>query len=285
MIEIFKHRRSYAYRRTVSLFKKFLEGLDDLNKRYLLHALELAVERWDPAPFYHFLSFKERESIFQETEYKVKVVPYKTYPGSKILVLPRPSDEAIADRVFFGKRDYEITATVTGTISLQTLSNLLYFSFFSKEDTYAGQLKRPYVSLTGQPVIEVYLYSLMEGELFRKLSHYLPHTHSLEIIGEDDLSKEFYLATLDSLFEKAKIIFIFTVRYGEIFTNNYYRGYRIALLEAGSALSAFLRATVALNLGARVSLDFIDRHVCRNLSLDCYQEFPFALASVFAKGG
>lgn len=264
------------------MFKRFFDELDELNKKYMLYALELALEKWDPSPLYHFLSFKERESVFQGIEYKLFDIPFKTYPGSSIIVLPKPRKQAELFKDFIGKQDYEVVTREVYPPTLQDISDLLYYSLSSPSAFTSGVLRRPFTSLLGQPVIETYLYTVLDGDLSKKLTHYLPHTHSLEVIKKDDLLKEFYLATLDGLFEKSYAIFIFTVRYNEIFTNHYHRAYRIALLEAGSALSMFLRVIVALGLKARISLDFIDRHICRNLGLDCYSEFPYALVSVFA---
>jgi len=278
---IFRGKRSYAYRKAVSLFKRFFDELDDMNKKYMLHALEIALEKWDPSPLYHFLSFKERESVLQGIEYRLVDVPFKTYPGSSLIVLPRPSKNVDVFRDFLGRQDYEVNTREGHPPSIQDVSDLLYYSLSSPGAFTSGVLRRPFTSFLGQPVIETYLYTALDGELYRKLSHYLPHAHSLEVIKEDDLLKEFYLATLDGFFEESYVIFIFTVRYNEIFTNHYHRAYRIALLEAGSALSTFLRVVAALGLKARVSLDFIDRHICRHLELDCYSEFPYALVSIF----
>lgn len=265
----------------MSLFKRFLDELDDLSRRYLLHALELSLEKWDPSPLYHFLSFIERESALRSIDYKVKELSFKSYPGAKIVVLPKPGEWISSLKPPVSASDNEVSSLQNlSSLSMEILSELLFRSLFVISNHNMRNLKLPYVSFVGQPIIEVYLYTKIVGDLHNKISHYLPHTHILEILREDDLSKELYIATMDHSFEKSSVVVIFTIRYKDVFINNNQRAYRLALLEAGSVLSRFIETAFDLNLRIKLSLNFFDRHICRNLELDCYNEFPVALVAI-----
>jgi len=279
LLDASDRRRSYAYRRAVALFKRLLDIVDDLSLRYIIYALELATSRLDPAPLYHFLSFIESESVFQKTEVALRETPFKSYPTSSVFVLPSPSKERIPSQSARDSGAVEVPERASGSVSLQDLSDLLYHSAFPRRSS-ERKPALPYGSYVEQPVVEFYLHATIDGPLKGKLFHYLPSAHALELLKDEDLSKDFRIATRDSSFERAPLVFVLTVRYGEVLATKFNRAYRISLMEAGSALSTFLSTASSIGLRPKACLDFMDRLVCRLLELDCYEEFPFALVAI-----
>jgi SagB-type dehydrogenase family enzyme len=144
-------------------------------------------------------------------------------------------------------------------LGLQDLSQLLWSA---QGITEVGGRGRAAPSAGGTYPLELYLVSSMG------LHHYLPSTHSLEVLGAEDLRRDLAEAALGQqhVADAAAVVVITAVfarteeRYGQ-------RAERYVVLEAGHAAQNLLLQAVAMDLGAVPVGAFRDEEVSALLGL------------------
>jgi len=186
-----------------------------------------------------------RDSTLWPTSWKV--VQYKTYERFNKLELPKPVYRTFghadlikrrsANEKDFGSLDKYGVMTYT-KISLQSISNILYFSCGEvRKFANGSKPRRAQASAGARYPIEAYVLNFEEGELKKKCYHYNIKSHTLEelwdipITSRKDIQKYFGSTGTSS---SAAIILTgiprrTTMKYGE-------RGYKYMYLEAGAIL-------------------------------------------------
>lgn len=159
-----------------------------------------------------------------------KTIHYKEYDRLPKITLPDrgslelPLSATIAKRV--SGRNF-----TAGPLSLETLSQLLYWSVGKHEDSD----RRHYPSGGGRYPIEVYPVVLVDNGTFRSGAyHYNSRSHELDVLWERSFSpEERETISVYPWVARASVVLVMTAvtnrtieKYGE-------RGYRLSLLEAG----------------------------------------------------
>lgn len=267
-------RRSFAYRRAVSLFKGVLDKLSLPDIVRVIQALTHTITDWDPAPLYHYLSMNDPDASFAGVEMRPAEVAVKTFPGTDLRLLPRP----------IGLCRPHLTPLETKRcdhpLTLTDLSDLLFCSLSIRKQPSSERREWAFVSFLGQPVIEAYVFANYIEGVENGLYHYLPHGHMLEVLARGDMPDPLKSALSTREQSRLPAIIILTIRYEEVFKLRGHRAYRLALMEGGSALSRLIAVAASLDLEASVFFDFRDMPLCEGLGIDCYEEFPVAVVGL-----
>lgn len=181
------------------------------------------------------------------------------------------------DRLFPERMSSGINFEDKINISFSTVESLLLNSFSSEDPS---SVRRPYPSGGAQYPVEVFLCQLSDNiEGWRKddsVYHYLPVSRRLESAGTpaqaelyralaggdpDRLGKPHFALVYFMVFEKA----LFKYRY---------RGYRLAMMEAGSMYQQAGMVADRLGLRNRVWAGFTDTYVSKTLGVDMRTAAP-----------
>lgn len=172
---------------------------------------------------------------------------------------------------------------VDKALEKEEISYLMTNSFYQRKD--GGALRRPYPSGGALYSVQVIVYIRNCKEIETGAYHYRPSDNSLEFLtrveqeeicdcmefAESDL-KEFQL-----LFLYAFMGTIPLVKYG-------YRGYRLALLEAGSMYQSLIVASEQIGLRSRVWSGFQDERLSVAMGVDPRACWPIICQVVGREG-
>ncbi len=180
-----------------------------------------------------------------------KTVYYKSYSRMPKIVLPKANGNSADIFSTIEKRKSQRSFS-SETITLEELSNLLYFSAGVLSDpSEQGPYHRAHPSGGARYPLEIYLIVNSRCELKNGIYHYNPKAHSLDsLLPREFLEEEMseLIAEGDSWARKAPILIIFSGIFWR--SGNKYgdRGLRFLLIEAGHVGQNFLLVGTALGL-------------------------------------
>lgn len=195
---------------------------------------------------------------------------FKEYPRLDQIILPDPSglkNVLLEDVLLSRKSRRRFSKTA---LSLEQLSNFLFFSSGLKENKPPWTRNRTYPSPGARYPLEVYVLSL-HSDLPLGLYHYNLKSHSLESLlkldslnsisffNQDWIKKAAIIVLVSGIFERN------TIKYGEL-------GYRHVLEEAGHMGQNFYLVATALDLGACALGGYVDDKINQLLDIDGVKE-------------
>jgi len=204
---------------------------------------------------------------------------FKEYPTSIFYKLPAPPKlekpsltEVISKRR--SRRSFE-----RKTISLETLSGLLYYTLGVTEKVPAyGMENYPLKAAPSAGAlnpIELYVATFMVDGIKEGLYHYNAVRHGLSHIMEGDLKDMFDRISMGQEFVKdAALIIIFTAYYQRTKWRYGLRGYRYVHIDGGCAGENLYLVAEAFGLGTVMVGAFYDDMLTNLLQLDEEIEFP-----------
>ncbi|MCC6300686.1 MAG: SagB/ThcOx family dehydrogenase [Anaerolineales bacterium] len=223
--------------------------------------------------------------INKETNPKVwplawKKVYFKRYPWLSQTHLPLPSLESrfsLADALLT-RRSIRNFSKIP--VTLQEISDLLFFSAGIKEVNPTWSANRTYPSAGSRYPLETYLAVLNACDIKPGIYHYFVKTHSLEIL----LTKPFKNVLFDNLSEKwardagilliiSSVFFRTEIKYGA-------RGFRHILMETGHLCQNFYLVSTSLSLGCCSIGGYIDDGINGLLDLDGLAESVVAILAI-----
>lgn len=212
-----------------------------------------------------------------------KTVYFKEYPRLDKIILPKPSklNKILLKDVLYQRKS--LREFSNKPLSLEKLSDLLFYSSGIRKITPVMQGNRFYPSGGSRYPLETYLIS-QNSELPVGVYHYNVRSHSLEILL---LFKKFnYRKYLNQEFiGKAACIIIQTACF-ERTTGKYRdRGYRHVIMEAGYLGQNIYLLSAALNLACCGIGGCLDDELNKLLGVDGVKESVVAVAVVGEKAG
>ncbi|GAB6148761.1 SagB/ThcOx family dehydrogenase [Stetteria hydrogenophila] len=246
--------------------------------RLFLEGLRVAEETGDPAWLYHFLAALQPGYYGGSTRYPPPPGEYyKTLAGARVVELPEPRLESGVDaleavRLRRSRRSYG------GSLSLQDLGDVLYYSVGVTGRAWWGGPKRAYPSAGALQPLEAYVAARSVEGLEPGVYHYNPGEHALELVAPGDYSERLAWASLgqEHVGEAPAVIALTAVlprtasKYG-------YRSYRYTHIDAGHAGENIYIAAEALGLATVAVGAFYDFELCKLLGADCRLELPMLL--------
>lgn len=211
---------------------------------------------------------------------------YKNYASSKTINLPFPT-EFSSDLLKSITNRQSIRYTLhNNDISLQTLSNLLYYS--NGEASYAfdmgmGEAIFKYIPTPGgRASSELYLVNFEVNSIPYGIFHYSVKSNSLELIKKGNFRKiMFNIAGNQEQIKTTSLMLISTSRIDRIaWKYQDAAGYRAIYLEAGALMQNLYLLASALELGIGVIGTFKDKEIDSYLNLDPDKEIVTALYTV-----
>ncbi|EJQ5249009.1 SagB/ThcOx family dehydrogenase [Salmonella enterica] len=209
-------------------------------------------------------TFVSAVPITQLEKFENKEVLFR--PGFSSVVNISPSQNFSRERLPSG-----IDFCDRNKLSVRTIEKLLVNAFSSPDPT---SVRRPYPSGGAQYPIEVFLCRLSENtenwQIGTNVYHYLPLSQALESVAtcntqslyrslsggdSERLGRPHFALVYCVIFEKA----LFKYRY---------RGYRMALMEAGSMYQNAGLVADQIGLKNRVWAGFTDSYVAKTMNLD-----------------
>jgi len=239
--------------------------------------------------------FTELEKFHSKTKFKkwlpaieVKYWPeswkttyFKEYPRLDKIILSPPSnlkgiklEDALMQRN--SSRNFS-----KQKMTLENLSNFLYFSAGLRDNFPPWIANRTYPSPGGRYTLEVYLLSL-NSELPKGVFHYNVRSHTLEVLdlikdiktndyfNQDWISKASCIIVVTAIFARN------TIKYGD-------RGYRHILEEAGHLGQNFYLNSIPLKLSVCGIGGYVDDRINRLLDVDGIKETVIYVLAVGKK--
>lgn len=231
--------------------------------------------------FHEKTKFKKRYQAldFEKWPKSWLVTFFKEYPRLDSIILPNPTPlSGVFLQDIFMKR-YSSRRFSNRPLSLEQLSNLLYYSAGLRENKPPWQRNRFYPSPGGRYTIEVYVIA-KNSELPTGVYHYNLRSHSLETLlllrrfrdndyfNQDWIKKAGCIILFTVIFERS------TIKYGP-------RGYRHVMQEAGHLGQNFYLMSTALKLAICGIGGYVDDKLNRLLDVDGVKE---TVAYVLAVG-
>jgi SagB-type dehydrogenase family enzyme len=204
---------------------------------------------------------------------------YKTYPGAKMIKLPKPNYQGMPVEEAIKKRR-SIRSYSKKALTLPQLSQLL-FAAQGITGSHYGNDVRTAPSAGALYPIEVYITANNVDGLPQGIYHYNIQKHALELLKEGDFRKEITKAGLgQDMLGEAPVTFIFSAvfertqrKYGE-------RSLRYIFMEAGHISQNIALQAVSVGLGSVCVGAFYDEQVNRLLGLDGKTESVIYLQAV-----
>jgi SagB-type dehydrogenase family enzyme len=199
-------------------------------------------------------------------------VYYKEYTRNNVVLLPKPDSKTLSqDDILLREslRDFSPNKPVT----LQNLSNLLYFSCGETKANFDKPTHRAQPSGGGRYPLEAYVLNFHTGELPANCYHYNVKNHTLEELWPSFSNKK----DLDTLFsypwgKDASFAIVLTAipqrtvaKYGE-------RGYRYIYIEAGVVVGNLIRNALHEDFHSVVMGGVIDEQMEDFLDIDGVNE-------------
>ena len=161
-----------------------------------------------------------------------------------------------------------------GKLEYNVFSTILYESF--GEAIVNGNKRRPYPSGGAFYPIQIVLHVRNVNGLTSGCYHYLPSTRRLEKLisgNEKDIQKSLFLESNSDL-EAYDFVIFYTSLAAQHIVKYGLRGYRLSLLEAGSAYQACLTACSARGLETRIWGGFEDDSLAVACGIDPRVAWP-----------
>ncbi|MCH7732003.1 MAG: SagB/ThcOx family dehydrogenase [Candidatus Marinimicrobia bacterium] len=204
---------------------------------------------------------------------------YKTYPGAKLVKLPKPKYQGITVEEAIEKRR-SVRNYSTRPISLLELSQLLFAAQGVTGRMY-GEPLRSTPSAGALYPIEIYVVVNNVQGLSQGIYHYAIRNHELELIKSGDFSAKITDAGLEQeMLGEADVTFILSAIFDRIRHKYGERGFRYVYMEAGHISQNIYLQAVSLGLGSVSVGAFIDEKVNQLISIDGYKEAAIYLHAV-----
>ncbi len=195
---------------------------------------------------------------------------FKEYPRLDQIILPEPSglNNSLLEEVLIKRRSARQFSKTP--LSLEQLSNFLFFSCGLKENKQPWTRNRTYPSPGARYPLEVYIISL-NSELSLGVYHYNLKAHSLESLlsfksfncmsyfNQDWTKKAGVIVLVSGIFERN------TIKYGEL-------GYRHVLAEVGHMGQNFYLSATALDLSVCAIGGYLDEKLNKLIDIDGIKE-------------
>lgn len=205
---------------------------------------------------------------------------FKEYPRFDKIFLPEPNlskkitlESALFDRR--SKREFS-----EEKLSLEKISNLLYYSAGIRYPTPNNIGNRFYPSPGGRYTLEVYVIAL-NSELPRGIYHYNIRNHSLEVLKEfSEFKKNFYI-NQDWAYQAGCLILVTSIFERNIIKYQT-RGYRHIMQEAGHLGQNFYLVASALKLSICAIGGYVDDRLNKLLDINGAHEtviYPLAVGN------
>lgn len=199
-----------------------------------------------------------------------KTVYFKDYPRLDKIILPDPAslNNTLLEDVFMKRKSSRSFSKKP--LTLEQLSNLLYYSAGLRDNKFPYLANRFYPSPGARYPLEVYLIS-QNSDLPVSLYHYNVRSHSLEILltmrhfrylryfNQDWIAKASCIVLITAVFERN------TMKYGD-------RGYRQIMQEAGHLGQNFYLISTALDIGICGIGAYPDDKINKLLGIDGVRE-------------
>ena len=204
------------------------------------------------------------------------VVEYKEYARFRSYKLPAPEEITVpASKMFLNRksaRDFDPSKK----ISMQTLSNLLYWSVGvrpeeGKEIDFA-HAHRMYPSAGGRYPCEIYISFAGNGEISAGVYHYNVKKHSLEEVLDAKGDASVRQFPNYPFVKDAPLVFFITGMFARDMYKYKERGYRFVLLEAGILIEALYLVSATQNLSVCALGSTIDTQFETLLNLNPEEE-------------
>lgn len=203
-------------------------------------------------PLTHLEKFENKEVLFR--------------PGFSSAVKISPSVHSKRERMPSG-----IGFCDRNTCSVRTIERLLVNAFSSPEP---DSVRRPYPSGGAQYPVEIFLCLLSENvdnwQTGTNVYHYLPLSRALEPVAACD-TRELYrsLSGVDAgRLGRPHFALVYCIIFEKALFKYRYRGYRMALMEAGSMYQNAGLIADEIGLRNRVWAGFTDSFVAKTMNID-----------------
>jgi len=204
---------------------------------------------------------------------------YKTYPGAKMIKLPKPDYQGMILEEAIKKRR-SIRSYSKKTLTLPQLSQLL-FAAQGVTGSHYGHDVRTAPSAGALYPMEVYLVVNNVEGLSRGIYHYTIQGHALELLKEGDFRKEITNAGLwQDMLGEAQVTFVFSAVFERTRKKYGDRSPRYIFMEAGHISQNISLQAVSLGLGSVCVGAFYDDQVNRLIGLDGATESAIYLQAV-----
>jgi SagB-type dehydrogenase family enzyme len=204
---------------------------------------------------------------------------YKTYPGAKVIKLPKPEyrgmilEEAIKKRR--SVRNYSPKA-----MSIAQLSQLLFAAQGITGKMY-GQPLRSTPSAGALYPFEIYIIVNNVKDLPQGIYHYSILKHAIELIKAGDFSSQITNAGLkQEMLGEADVTFVLSAIFNRVRHKYGERGFRYVYMEAGHISQNIYLQAVSLGLGSVGVGAFLDKEVNQLIGVDGHNEAAIYLHAV-----
>ncbi len=234
------------------------------------------VFRWSIAQKYHQLTkMKKLANLPPSTEWPEtwKKVYFKAYPRLPVFSLPKPELDgkySLKESLYARHSSREF---IQEPLSLEQISNLLFYSSGIREPNKTWTGNRFYPSAGARYPIEIYPVILNAKNIKPGVYHYYPKAHALEELFVGDSVKKEVFKLLDADWMKnAGMVMVMSavflrnqIKYGQ-------RGYRHIMAETGHICQNIYLLSPAFGLGCCNSGGYVDDGWNRLLDLDGLEE-------------
>lgn len=224
-----------------------------------------------------FYSYTKIRAIPKETNLKtwpsvLEKVDFKEYPQLPQIHLPTPSLES-----HFSLAEALVTRRSSRNFSkipmtMQEISNLLFFSAGIKEVNPAWTANRTYPSAGSRYPLETYLVILNASGIKPGIYHYFLKTHSLEILWTKPFKNVLYNNLGEKWARNAGMLLIISAVFYRTEIKYGVRGLRYILTESGHLSQNFYLVSSSLGLGCCSIGGYVDDGINRLLDLDGLEE-------------
>lgn len=194
----------------------------------------------------------------------------KSFYGKKVIPMPEPTQmsEYSIEEVIARRRSLR---HYTGQpVDLQTISNILHYSY-----GITGRLKNTGLHLRAVPSggglypVDIYMAVNYVDGLNTGIYYYDPFVHRLTQVNDKDMShtsKE--ISGYSSMLDQASVTFILSANFWRNQWKYHERGYRVILLDCGHVAQNIHLMCTAYNLASCCVMGFVDNEVDEMLELD-----------------
>lgn len=210
-----------------------------------------------------------------------KTTYFKEYPRLDKIILPEPSGlgAVTLEDAYMRRKSKRVFSKKP--LSLETLSNLLYYSCGLRDNKPPWAGNRTYASPGARYTLEVYVIS-KNTELAKGVYHYNLRSHSLEtlVLGrfrDNNYFNQDWILPSNCIILFTAVFKRNTIKYGE-------RGYRHVLAESGHLGQNFYLTATALGLNICAIGGYLDDGLNELLGVDGVSETViYALATGYQK--
>jgi len=207
----------------------------------------------------------------------------KQYPGAELVALPQPTTEAAMATVQAIRTRRSQRAFKDRPLTLQELSNLLYYGGGITAPQGSGRGLRAAPSAGALYPIEIYAVVRQVEGLRQGIYHYRFADHALELVKEGDLLAALAQACLSQMWlSRGAAALVLTAVFQRTVAKYGDRGHRYVLLDCGHLSENVYLAATSMGLGACAVGAFDDDQVNALLGLDGEQESALLVLPVGA---